>query len=264
MNVSISPDGAELRSIVHRGKEFLYQGDKGWKRRAPLLFPWAGRLRDLKYLYDNKEYSLPQHGFARDMTFSTLEKEEDRVVFEISSDSSTLQSYPRPFRLRVEYRVEGNSLHLDMSVENTGEEEMTYGIGIHPGFIAPDEGALLSIMPSGSKMLFLDKNGKPMDRTETTASPLPLSFFRDNMTLIVPGASFASLESKERKISLNMLSWPNLVVWRNDTDPFICLETWGNLPAEEGEEENFNTRRNVQRLEGKGKATFSLIFSFSN
>ena len=197
------------------------------------------------------------------MTFSVREVEEDRAVLSISSTPATLVSYPRPFRLSVEYKVEGNSLLLNMVVENTGDKEMSYGIGIHPGFIAPDENALFSILPIGKEMSFLDKNGKPMERKEYTGKPLPLSFFQDNITLIVPEAKSITMDSAERSIKLDMISWPNLVVWRNENDPFICLETWGNLPAKEGEEENFNTRSNIRHLEGNGCAQFSLRFSFS-
>ena len=261
LKVEITEDGAELRSIVFKGKEYLYQGDCTWKRRAPILFPWAGRLRDLEYTYDGEKYHMGQHGFARDMRFNVIEKEEDRVNMMIQSDASTLVIYPRPFKLYMEYKVEGNSLRVKMSVENLGDKEMTYGIGIHPGFIIEDRDASLYIEGGNENAIILDANGKRV-RGENVRERVPLSFFSDNTTLIVPDAKEVIAKGKDRTIVLNLVSFKNLVVWRSENDPFICLEAWDNLPSKEGEEENFNTRSNVVRQKPISTRQFESIFSF--
>ena len=135
LTLSVSEEGAEARSIIYKGEERLYQGDQGWKRRSPILFPWAGRLRNLTYTYDGVAYSLPQHGFARDHILEVTEKKEDSVTFRLLSDENTLLSYPRAFALYVTYRLEGNTLRFSMAVENRSGKEMVFGIGVHPGFI---------------------------------------------------------------------------------------------------------------------------------
>ena len=160
LEVEVTEEGAELRSIKCHGKEYLYQGDYTWKRRSPILFPWAGRLRNLEYTYDGVTYHMGQHGFARDMTFTVVEKEEDRVKMMIESNDSTLTIYPREFKFFVEYKVEGNSLSSRMIVDNTGDKEMTYGIGIHPGFIMEDSDALVYIDSGDEDAIILDANGK--------------------------------------------------------------------------------------------------------
>ena len=247
LEVEVTEEGAELRSIKCHGKEYLYQGDYTWKRRSPILFPWAGRLRNLEYTYDGVTYHMGQHGFARDMTFTVVEKEEDRVKMMIESNDSTLTIYPREFKFFVEYKVEGNSLSSRMIVDNTGDKEMTYGIGIHPGFIMEDSDALVYIDSGDEDAIILDANGKRVGE-ERMEDKLPLSFFSDNTTLIVPSANKAVVKGKDREVEIKLTHFKNLVVWRSGNDPYLCLEAWDNLPSKEGEEENFNTRGNVQRL----------------
>ena len=262
LEVEITEEGAELRSIKYCNREYLYQGDHTWKRRAPILFPWAGRLRNLEYTYDGVEYHMGQHGFARDMTFSVVEKEEDRVKMMIESNDSTLKIYPREFKYYVEYKVEGNALSSKMTVENTGEKEMTYGIGIHPGFIMEDREAMVFIESEDNDSIILDANGDIV-KEERVEETLPLSFFSNNTTLIVPNAKKARMKGKDREVEINLTHFKNLVIWRSGNDPFICLEAWDNLPSKNGEEENFNTRSNTVKQEKSSTLQFESVFFFS-
>lgn len=80
LKVNTKADGAELTSILLKEDhtEYLWQGDpKVWGRHAPILFPIVGRLKENTCIIDGKEYHMTQHGFARDMTFDTLEESED-------------------------------------------------------------------------------------------------------------------------------------------------------------------------------------------
>ena len=262
LEVEITEEGAELRSIKYCNREYLYQGDHTWKRRAPILFPWAGRLKNLEYTYDGEEYHMGQHGFARDMTFSVVEKEEDRVKMMIESNDSTLKIYPREFKYYVEYKVEGNALSSKMTVENTREKEMTYGIGIHPGFIMEDREAMVFIESGENNSIILDANGDIV-KEERVEETLPLSFFSNSTTLIVPGAKKARVKGKDREVEINLTHFKNLVIWRSGNDPFICLEAWDNLPSKNGEEENFNTRSNTVKQEKSSTLQFESVFYFS-
>ncbi|NMA65127.1 MAG: aldose 1-epimerase family protein, partial [Clostridiaceae bacterium] len=66
LKLQINSLGAELWSIVDKkdGTEYLWQGNKDlWERRAPTLFPHCGRLKNDKYIYENKTYKSELHGF---------------------------------------------------------------------------------------------------------------------------------------------------------------------------------------------------------
>ena len=66
LEVEIKSFGAELKSVKKNGKEFLWSGDPAvWPGQAPVLFPICGGLRDDKYIFEVREYSLQKHGFAK-------------------------------------------------------------------------------------------------------------------------------------------------------------------------------------------------------
>ena len=72
LTVRVEDLGAQLSSIQPPdGTEYLWQGDPDiWARRAPILFPFIGRLRENTYCLDGLPYAISTHGFARDMVFS--------------------------------------------------------------------------------------------------------------------------------------------------------------------------------------------------
>ncbi|MEE0594630.1 MAG: hypothetical protein UCO86_13300 [Eggerthella lenta] len=71
LSVRVSPVGAELQSVVCGGVERMWSGDPAvWGRRAPLLFPLIGRLRDGWYANGGRRVDAPMHGFCRDRLFA--------------------------------------------------------------------------------------------------------------------------------------------------------------------------------------------------
>ena len=70
ISIEIANHGAELKSAVKNGFEYMWCGDeKYWARTSPVLFPFVGSLKDKCYRYNGKVYSMNQHGFARDSVF---------------------------------------------------------------------------------------------------------------------------------------------------------------------------------------------------
>lgn len=132
-SIQVSTHGAELQSLVANGSEYLWQGDSNfWGRRAPILFPIVGRLVDDTLRVNGKEYSMKQHGFARDAEFV----QEGENHYRMAETNHT--NYPYDFDLFVEYRVEGDALSCLWKVQNKGKEEMHFQIGAHPAFLLPD------------------------------------------------------------------------------------------------------------------------------
>ena len=83
LTVQIDPLGAQMHSIKRNEdeREYLWQGDPAsWKRQAPVLFPFVGRLKDDQYEYQGKIYHQTQHGFARDREFKVIEQESTSCV----------------------------------------------------------------------------------------------------------------------------------------------------------------------------------------
>ena len=124
LKLEISTFGAELQKIENKknGKNYLWHGDKAfWGRRAPVLFPFVGALKNKEYCYHDKVYQMGQHGFARDMEFELLEK------------------YPFEFCLKIGYELQENKIKVMWKVENQGTQMMYFSIGAHPAFCVPVE-----------------------------------------------------------------------------------------------------------------------------
>lgn len=141
MKIGINSKGAELASLVHDDKEYLWNADaKYWARTAPVLFPFVGSVSGGAYRYDGNEYKMGQHGFARDMVFEVCEQTEDSIWFVLKDTEETYAKYPFHFALYVGYVISGNKLSVKWKVENTDSKELLFSIGGHPAFMCPIDG----------------------------------------------------------------------------------------------------------------------------
>lgn len=132
--------GAELKSIVAKNnhQEYMWEADPAfWGKTSPILFPFIGKLEGGSYCHGGTVYGMDKHGFARDMDYRVVGQEQDRVVFAIESTEETLEKFPFPFLLEVEYRLEENRLSEQWRVRNTGSETMYFSMGGHPAFACP-------------------------------------------------------------------------------------------------------------------------------
>ena len=95
LTVAINEVGAELKSIICRNTEYIWEGRaEVWGASCPLLFPICGGLKNDKYIYNGKEYTLAKHGYARYKTFQVEDKTDTRVVFLHKSDDETKKQFP--------------------------------------------------------------------------------------------------------------------------------------------------------------------------
>ncbi|MDE5965381.1 MAG: aldose 1-epimerase family protein, partial [Lachnospiraceae bacterium] len=143
LTVKLKTLGGELVSIVKNdtGVEYLWNGDeKYWKRNAPILFPLVGSLKGGHYTYDNQEYAMGQHGFARDMVFRVKEKTENSIWFSLSANEETLAKYPFQFLLELGYILTGSTIKVCWRVVNEDDKTMYFSIGGHPAFMCPLDG----------------------------------------------------------------------------------------------------------------------------
>ena len=66
----IKHKGAELSSLEKDGENYIWDIDtRFWDKTSPVLFPVIGALKNEEFEYDEKKYTLPRHGFAREKEF---------------------------------------------------------------------------------------------------------------------------------------------------------------------------------------------------
>lgn len=135
ISVEIANHGAELKSAVKAGFEYMWCADeKYWARTAPVLFPIVGSLKDKSYKLDGQVYQMNQHGFARDNEFELVEYTDTSATFIFSETEETLIKYPFKFNLVIKYTLVENKIIVDWTVENKNDRTMSFSIGAHPAF----------------------------------------------------------------------------------------------------------------------------------
>ena len=140
LTLTVDTHGAEAVSLKNAaGEEMLWQADPAiWKRHAPILFPWTGKLVDGTFAAKGKTWKGGQHGFARDLEHTLLRAEGDTIQLELRADDAIkAERFPYDFVLTSTFRLEGKTVHHTLQVTNPGTEELRFGIGFHPAFNVP-------------------------------------------------------------------------------------------------------------------------------
>lgn len=245
MSAQIASAGAELISLkdCRSGQEYMWSAEPEiWKRTAPVLFPLVGNYKNKEVRYDGHVYSLPQHGFARDMEFEVISVAKDEIWFGLSSSQETLRRYPFLFRLEIGYKLEERRLRAIWRVINKGKETMYFSIGGHPGFVCP--------LRRGEKQsdyyIRFDADGEVKSRrigaeglaTDTVVSyPLEDGCLRitedlfDHDALVIENhqAQRVSLCTPDKTPYVTVsFSAPLFGIWSvpGKEAPFVCIEPW--------------------------------------
>jgi len=247
IKIKVDSQGAQLQQLIlkENNKNYLWHGDsKYWGRRAPVLFPIVGRLKDDEYIYNGQSYQMTQHGFARDNVFKLIEQKESSLTYVLEENQTTLEKYPFKFRLEIKYTIEGNSLAVGYKVVNQDQKDMYFSIGAHPAFYWPladdeekedyylefekEEAAAKYLLEAGllnhEKELILD-NQKIIE--------LEAEIFEDD-ALVFKNLKSEKVALKSRKsekeIELEFKNFPYLGIWSQSAEaPFICIEPWQGI-----------------------------------
>ena len=240
LSVTVSEKGAELQSIQYNSLEYLWQAEASWPKHAPVLFPIVGELKDGKYIFENKEYKMPRHGFARDKIFKAFRTSGTSVIFTLTSDESTLTVYPFSFVFKVEYRVEATRLLCTYIVENADKKMMYFSVGGHPAFNVPLQSNLryadysLKFNNDNTLNRHLLHNGLTGDDTETILlhnnelQLQPSLFYDDAIVLKHTGSNEVELLTSKDEHGLKFAfdGFSYFGIWAAKDAPFVCLEPW--------------------------------------
>ena len=235
LKIAVDSHGAELSSVFSKreNREYLWQGDPAfWGRKSPVLFPVVGKYRGSKTTYNGVEYSLGQHGFARDSEFSLLTQTEEVISFELCADSETLSKYPFEFRLICSFKLTENRITVGWQVENADDKTMYFSIGAHPVFYC-EKGKTVLTIKNGNGIKYNLLNG---DGLYTYEKHDIAPFFTvneeifDNDALIIEnsGVDEISLSDNGREYLSVKFDAPLFGIWSpaKKNAPFVCIEPW--------------------------------------
>jgi len=201
----------------------------------------VGGLKDDKYKYDGKTYSLNRHGFARDMAFSVTEQSAETITFTLTDSEPTLAKYPFHFSFSVKYTLAANKVLVSYIVKNTDDKTLLFSVGGHPAFKLP--------MADGTafedyKLLFnqVETAGKwPLSsggQVETHTIPLlentstlPLTkelFYQDALVFKHLASTSISIVSDKTThgLKVGFHAFPYMGIWSAKDANFVCIEPW--------------------------------------
>lgn len=268
VRVGSKSHGAELCSFIKKSEslEYIWQAHpEFWNRHAPVLFPIVGRLPQDQYLHQGKDYSLPQHGFARDQEFTLLSQEPDQLVYELQSTEQSLQVYPFQFSLRIIYTLQDQTLEVKYQVQNRSEGEMLFSIGAHPAFncpLTPDtnfEDYYLEFSQPETLARYLLEDGTGLQNGQTepvldNMAILPLRYSHYEKDALV----FKNVRSERitlkcdqhpHYVQMQFEGFPFLGIWTKRAGaPFLCIEPWHGIAGPAGPPIELSEKEGMQSL----------------
>lgn len=141
LTASIDTMGAQLMSLRKGESEYLWQGDSNWwPRRAPILCPIVGVLKNGNAESAEGTVTLARHGLARLNQFEVVEQSVSSVTLQLKSTEETRKAYPYDFELKLIFSVAGDTLTQTYEVTNPANVVLPFTLGAHPAFNIPIPG----------------------------------------------------------------------------------------------------------------------------
>lgn len=246
LKIAVDSKGAELKSIFNKvnRQEMLWQANpEFWGKSSPVLFPIVGTLKNGIYIYDENEYKLPRHGFARDYDFKLEETSDSHLVLSLEASPDTLQLYPFVFKLQIIYTLKNNSLQVEYKVENLSDvATMYFSLGAHPAFkVGRKVDDFSSYTLLFNKDIELKANCLKDGLLTTKQHEILLNdhklmldyklFENDALVLLDMKSDKVTLLNNNDKtmLTFELENFPYFGIWTVKDSGFICLEPWAGI-----------------------------------
>jgi galactose mutarotase-like enzyme len=247
--------------------EYLWQGDPAyWKGRAYNLFPIIGRMFNNIYTHKGQNYTIRAHGVARYNEFILEERSATKLVFLLKDNEETFKEYPFHFEFRAFFEIVDSRLNVRYEAKNVGNEMLPCAFGGHPGINVPfGEGCFedyyleFSEKTNVHRQLLSDSIRYMANKSEAfpledgVRLPLKHNLFDYDAVILENTSRCVSVKSTKdpRYVTMEYPDYKYIGFWHVDhTDaPYVCLEPWGALPAEDGVTEDLTTKRNMLHVQ---------------
>jgi len=259
-NITVEVDslGAEMTSVLYKGKERLWQNDNGsWTRHAPMLFPHAGRCN---IIVDGVTYPMEFHGFARNSEFELVNQTNDSVCLLLKSNEETHKTFPYDFELNVTYEINDNEVKVVYKVVNPTNSSIYFFLGCHESYKL--DGELSDYYVQFEK----DEEFKTWDSKTIVGSDkvidLGVKQLEDACTIILENINSRKVYLKRKSDNTLVAATtfegiPNLLLWHSLGSKMICIEPWINLPdCPEEETKELKDKKYVVKLDAKQDKEF--------
>ena len=239
LEIVTTPNGAELKSIIYQGREYLHQGENVldedgnvyWKRRAPILFPIVGALKNNTTKIGEKDFHMSQHGFARDMKFDIVKISEREHTYVLKYNEETLKMYPYKFELYVTYTIRNNSLTVTYKVNNV--EDVRF-LQLENGLVSYNNDYVNSSCMTDKKIINIKKDTFAHDA-------IIMSDLKSKRVRLI--------ENDKELLEMDFSGFKYLALWSKKNAPFICIEPWYNTADYTDSNGMFLDKKDIIKLE---------------
>ncbi|WP_432708347.1 aldose 1-epimerase family protein [Pedobacter sp.] len=257
--------GAELKQLIHKetGIDYMWNSDPAyWAKSSPVLFPIVGALDNNSYNYEGKDYTLPRHGFAREMDFEVTQVNNNTVLFTLVNTDETLKNYPFEFQLGLRYVLEATTLSCTYEVYNPGKKDLLFSIGAHPAFkvpLAKDEAySDYELVFNKDTELVYHKIANNLIDSATVVLPLNDGaltlnhelFYEDALVFKTLKSDQITLQDMQGKHGLHFKfeGFPYFGIWAAKDADFVCLEPWCGIADHVGHHGKLEQKEGVNLL----------------
>lgn len=266
LRASFVSKGAELQHItgVDSGTEYLWDGNPNyWPKFSPVLFPIIGALKENSYLFEGATYSLPRHGFARDMDFEVQKLSDQEILFTLRSTPETLNVYPFDFILKLRYKMNGASVCCTYEVTNPANKELFFSIGGHPAFAAPlnkqgnYEDYFLQFN-ADDKLSYHEIEDNLISNQTVTLNLDDKKLFLKHYLFYKDALVFKKLKSNSislmntknyNGVNFKFEGFPYFGIWAAKDADFLCLEPWCGIADSVDHNQQLTEKEGIIRLE---------------
>lgn len=214
------------QDILYLDEERFANPEQSVRGGIPILFPICGNLPDNHYTFNGKEYTLKQHGFARDLPWQVRNNEGKNatsLTLVLQSNAQTRAVYPFDFELAFTYEIKANSLIIKQRFQNNSEERMPFSVGLHPYFFIVEKNGLQFDIPASQ---YQDQNTQEVSSFEGNFDFAKREIDVAFKSLSRQSASFSHAQRRLRVTIEYSELYSTLVFWTVQGKDYICLEPW--------------------------------------
>ncbi|WP_158848736.1 aldose 1-epimerase [Algibacter sp. L1A34] len=253
-------DGASLQKLILSGNTLIKDlSPLEYKNTyaSSVLFPFANRIKDGAYSYEDKNYKFPinevpnnnaLHGLVFNKTFKVIDEvstKDSASVKLLYKEDKKSDGFPFTYSIQLEYILTETSLDLNVTVINTDAKAFPFTLGWHPYFLSNNLHESSLAFESSKKMAFSER----MITTGTISNP-------DNSEIKIKDKQLDDCWQLDKTKVVFTTPKYNLVINSTEKDSFLQAYTppLANVIAIEpttGVSDSFNNKIGLKTLNPK-------------
>ena len=213
------------REMLYLDQERFADPAKSIRGGIPVLFPICGNLPNDRLPLVSGDFTLKQHGFARDLPWQiALLGDQSGMMLSLEDCADTRKAYPFGFMLQMEIRPLSAALEITTTISNTSASEsepMPFSFGLHPYFNVSDLACTALEGLPGRCFNHLE-----MAEAETAQQ---LNRLDQGVDFLTHAAGPVTLVDEQAGTRLQLQHHEPMdltVVWTDPPRAMVCLEPW--------------------------------------